>query len=113
MHLDAKTKKLISDPDKRRAWVIYQLKLLGKNLASVARDAGVTKQQTQVAMGRPYPRMERFIANALGLAPQELFPERYDTDGLPNRHRGRPAQKSSVQHTSDDRRRNVHTQRAA
>jgi Ner family transcriptional regulator len=82
-------------------------------LASVAREAGVTKQQTQVAMGRPYPRMERYIANALGLSPQELFPERYDADGLPNRHRGRPAHKSSVQHTTRATGRNVHPREAA
>lgn len=96
MKLDITDKNLITDPannyEKRRAWVIYQLKLRGQTLASIARQASpsVTKQQTQKAMSSPYPRMEKLIANALGLKPQELFPERYDAYGLPNRRMGRP-----------------------
>jgi lambda repressor-like predicted transcriptional regulator len=30
--------------------------------------------------------MERIIAKTLGIAPKQLWPERYDQDGRPNRH---------------------------
>lgn len=104
MQLDDKTHKLLADPKnnyaKRRAWVIYHLKLQGQTLVSVAAANGVTKQQTQKALSAPYPRMEKLIADALGLTPQELFLERYDADGLPNRQRGRP--KNSGVETSGD-----------
>lgn len=113
MQLDAKAKQLITDPAKRRAWVLYQLKLKGESLASIARGAGVTRQQTQKAMFEPYPRMEKILADALGVAPQQLFPERYDANGLPNRHRGRPVHKSSVKNTTGTCRRNVHPRKAA
>lgn len=113
MHLDPKTRKLIADPKKRVAWVLYQLKLQGKNLASLAREAGVKKQQTAKAMYAPYPRMEKVVADALGLAPKDLFPERYNEDGLPNRQLGRPPVKSGVQNTTRAARRNVHARAAA
>lgn len=94
MCLDDKTRAMLSDPagnyEKRRAWVIFQLKLRGKSLAALATECGVARQQAQKAMAIPYPRMEKQIAEALGLAPEELFPERYRADGRPNRKRGRP-----------------------
>jgi hypothetical protein len=34
--------------------------------------------------------MEKVLADALGLTPQTLFPERYDALGVPNRPIGRP-----------------------
>src|SRR3569832_1930162 len=87
MKLDTKTKTILRDPQKRRAWVIYQLKLRGESLASIAVAAGVAKQQTQKAMSAPYTRMEKVIADALGMMPQELFPDRYTSDGLPRPRR--------------------------
>lgn len=115
MKLDTATKQLLQDPEKRRAWVIYQLKLQGESLASVARKSGVTKQQTQKAMSAPYPRMEKVIADALGLKPQHLFPDRYDADGLPNRRMGRPKKSTTKtpKNNTDTSNRNVHARRVA
>ncbi|HBR97128.1 MAG TPA: hypothetical protein DD979_07095 [Gammaproteobacteria bacterium] len=61
-----------------------------KAYASIARDADVSRQAVWQALVKPYPRAEKIIAQTLGLTPQILFPERYDSDGLPNRKRGRP-----------------------
>lgn len=88
MRLDAQAKKLIAKPETRRSWVIFQLMLKGRTLADVARDAGVQRQSLYHVFGRNYPRMEIVLAEALGLRPQQLFPERYDTNGLPKRRRG-------------------------
>lgn len=40
------------------------------------------------AARRPLPKMERIIAEAIGVAPSTIWPSRYGTDGQPNRRRG-------------------------
>ncbi len=86
--IDSTLKRLFLDPKKRRAWVIYQLQLQGRTLASVAAEHGCKRQTLYAAFGKRYPAMEHRIAAALDLTPQELFPDRYDADGLPKRQRG-------------------------
>lgn len=86
--IDNATKRLIRDPKKRWAWIIYQLGLQGITLATVARAAGVTRQCLYKAARERYPRMEKIIADALDMTPAQLFPERYSPEGLPKKHRG-------------------------
>lgn len=74
-------------------------------MAQVAAEAGVVRTVLYSAFIKPYPRMEKIIAEAIGLTPQVLFPDRYDSDGLPNRRMGRP-RKSETKHTSRARKRN-------
>ncbi|MEG7521985.1 MAG: helix-turn-helix domain-containing protein [Chromatiales bacterium] len=94
-HIDLPAKAVIRDPKHRAGWIIYQLKLRGESLASVARKYGKRRQLPTMALRVPYPLWEKRIADMLELTPQELFPERYDRNGLPNRPMGRP-KKSSV-----------------
>lgn len=89
----------IRDPAKRRAWINFQFHMRGTSLAALAAEHGTGRQAAYHAFTRPYPRMERLIADALGTTPQQLFPERYGPDGLPNRPRGRPG-KPLVKHTA-------------
>jgi len=96
--IDTATKKLLRDPLKRRAWVIYQLGINGRSLADVGRENGVHRKCLYHALVKPYPRMEMMIARSLELTPQALFPERYDADGLPNRRMGRPKKVSGHEH---------------
>lgn len=88
--LDNSIERLIRDPAKRRAWVKFQVQLQGRSMAQVAADAGVNRSCLYSAFFKPYPRMERAIAESVGLTAQQLFPERYDADGLPARRMGRP-----------------------
>lgn len=88
MDIDTETQKIIADPMKRKAWVRYQLELKGLSLASLAKRWGNTRQQPQRALYSPYPLWEKRLAEELGLTPQQLFPERYDADGLPIRMTG-------------------------
>lgn len=115
MKIDTSTKKLLADPAdnyaKRRAWVIYQLKLKGESLASVARKAGYNRHVPQLALRTTYPKVEVVIAKALGMEPKDLFPERYDqATGLPYHRFGRP-KKSNTKDTTKRRARNVKTVR--
>ncbi len=75
---------------KRRAWVIYQLSLKRQSLASLSRKYGHDRTAAGKALSAPYPAWEKRIAHALDIEPQQLFPERYDADGQPNRTGGRP-----------------------
>lgn len=86
--IDTTTRRLLANPKKRRAWVIYQLLLKGKTLADVARNAGVQRQTLYHVFDRAYPRMEAVLASALSMQPQQLFSERYCSDGLPTRRKG-------------------------
>lgn len=83
-----------SDPRARRAWVNYQLKLSGRSLADVARELGIQRNAPSLALSRPYPRMERALAHATGVAVHILFPERYSPNGQRSIRLGRPVKKS-------------------
>lgn len=113
--LDSRARRLIADPVKRRAWIKYQIHMQGRTMAQVAAAAGVDRRTLYTVFQKPYPRMEKVVADALGLMPQELFPERYDADGLPNRMRGRP-RKSTAKTTKNNtarKPRNVQKREAA
>jgi Ner family transcriptional regulator len=92
-------KAILSDPEKRRAWIIWQLSLKNMTCADLAREQGVTRNAVYAAFTRPYPKMEAIIAKALGMAADKLFPERY-TNGVPNRVIGRPKKKNLIEKTS-------------
>ena len=68
----------------------YQLRRRGYTLTSLGRSLGVSRHAVGLALRQPYPRMERAIAEALGLEPAAIWPERYDAQGQPNRPMGRP-----------------------
>jgi len=85
------------DPIKRRAWVIYQLKLQGLNLTSLARETGVSQPALSAALLSPSSDLEEVIAAAVGVPVKELFPERFAANGRrlhlvrgPNRSRRAP-----------------------
>lgn len=116
MTLDDHTKDLLADPKRRRDWVIYQLRLQGRSMADVAQKAEppVRRQTLYNVFLRPYPRMEKLVADAVGLRPEQVFPERYDRNGLPVRRMGRP-KKSTTKDAKDSTRtarRNVSRQEA-
>ncbi len=68
-----------NDPAVRREWIKFQLAIRGYTLAALAREHGVTRQQPQAALNRPYPKWERIIADLLELKPEQLWPERYNS----------------------------------
>jgi len=100
--IDSATKQLFKDPAKRRAWVIYQLSLQGRSLASLARDHGYERTAPKAALSRPWPKWERFIAEAVGVPVHVLFPERYAPTGERLIRMGRP--KKSIRKKQDNTR---------
>lgn len=74
------SKQIPLDPKHRQSWIVYQLHRQGTSLAEIGRSLGVSRFAPSQALRRPYPRMEVAIAEALGLSPQALFPERYPNE---------------------------------
>lgn len=89
------------DPAQRWEWIKYQLRLRGTSLAKLAKGLKVTGPAVKNAKLRPYPRIEREIAKALGLSPCSLWPERWNHDGTPKRQRPKRSEKNAS-HTQKD-----------
>ncbi|GHH03999.1 helix-turn-helix domain-containing protein [Pseudodonghicola xiamenensis] len=59
-----------------------ELRLRGKSIASIARELDVFRSSvTLVSQGlRRSEKIERALAEAIGMTPQELFPDRYPAE---------------------------------
>lgn len=81
--------------------VVAALRKKGWSLQQLAKEHGYAgRSALSSALSQPYPKAEAIIAKALGFAPQEIWPTRYNADGTSNRTRGtkpmRPDQLRSV-----------------
>lgn len=54
------------------------LRKAGTSLSQLARRNGGTPQALSAALRLPMPKWERVIADALGVRPETLWPNRYD-----------------------------------
>ena len=79
--------KVPTDPDQRWEWVKYQLRVRGSSLALVAQSLGISRQSVINTKRVRYPRVERAIARKLGMAPRDIWPDRWHPDGAPVRER--------------------------
>ncbi|WP_342596349.1 helix-turn-helix domain-containing protein [Salinicola lusitanus] len=75
------------EPTHRWEWLKYQLRVRGSSLIKLADELGVVSSAVKDAKHRQYPRVERAIANKIGLAPCVIWPERWNSDGTPHRQR--------------------------
>lgn len=60
----------------------------GLSLAKLARLHGYARSSAVTALKMPWPKMERLIADAIGVEPQVIWPSRYRADGTPKSNRG-------------------------
>ena len=70
----------------RKGWSLRQL--------SISKGYGHSAAQT--ALHRPYPKMEKIISEAIDVPASDIWPGRYNSEGEPNRKKGRPAKKPGV-----------------
>lgn len=85
------------EPVERRAWINFQLRRRGLSLAAIARQEGVCQQAVSAALLQPSFRIEKAIAAAIDLTPEELFPERFGPRGRLSAIKVRPAASRNVQ----------------
>lgn len=64
--------------DWHRADIIASLRKKGTTLTALSRAHGYSSSTLQNALERKWPRGEKIIADALGLAPSEIWPTRYE-----------------------------------
>ena len=64
-------------PDWHPADIIAGLRKKGTSLAEVSRRAGLASSTLANALIRHWPKGERLIAEALGIAPEQIWPSRY------------------------------------
>ncbi len=74
--------KKLRTPDARAARIRALLADRGLSLTALDRREGLYAGQTQNALYEPDQAGEDAIAKALGKAPQELWPERFDATGV-------------------------------
>lgn len=60
-----------------QADIIAGLRKKGMSLAALSRAAGLSSSTLANALTRPWPKGEYLIAEALGVHPSEIWPERY------------------------------------
>jgi Ner family transcriptional regulator len=76
-------------PSPTRGWswnrIIFALRERGLTVAEVARRAGYAGSSGKQVAKRRWPNMQRAIARALERSPQEIWPDRYDHEGVPVR----------------------------
>lgn len=81
--------EILRDPDTRRQWIKFQLAVHGSSLAKIAAEHGLKHQTVRRVFDISYPKMERIIAAKIGMAPEEIWPERYQTKPVHARKGGR------------------------
>jgi Ner family transcriptional regulator len=68
---------ILSRPDTRNEWIKFQLAIRDTGFADIARELGISRATVRSAMVKSYPKMERAIAAKIGMAPEVIWPERY------------------------------------
>lgn len=64
-------------------WAALRMTPEGWNFTSLGRAHGYSNNAVSETCNRPWPAVEKVIADALGMTPQEIWPSRYDEDGQP------------------------------
>jgi Ner family transcriptional regulator len=72
-------------PDWQPPEIAAELEKRGYSLARLSIEHGCDPHAVVRTLQRPWPMMERVIATKLGVAPQTIWPSRYNDRGLPFR----------------------------
>ncbi|EBO4161237.1 helix-turn-helix domain-containing protein [Salmonella enterica] len=67
----------MTQPDWHPADIIAGLRKRGTSLAALSRQAGLASSTLANALNRRWPKGERLIAEALGIAPEQIWPSCY------------------------------------
>ena len=57
--------------------IVAALRKKGTSLAQLGRDNGLSDMTLKNALDKRYPKAEMIIAKALGISPDQIWPERY------------------------------------
>ena len=99
--LDQEESLSIENPGWHPARVKMELELRGWSLASLSREHGYSPTAAGRTLRTAWANMEQVIAEALGVEPRIIWPDRYDANGVPQKYKvRRRATKESKEETS-------------
>lgn len=101
--------------DWHKAEIRCALEKRGYSYAKLSRLNGYCDTAVQMVVHIPWPKVERIVADAIGVTPQEIWPSRYHEDGRPKSGRNergigrfkRKASRPASNHSIAGRPRNV------
>lgn len=64
-------------------WIHNRIRAKGFTWVTLAQKYGCKPATIQCAKYYAYPRIEKIFADELGIAPQDIFPNRYTAEGKP------------------------------
>ena len=70
--------KKSAQADWHRADIVAALHKKGWSLRKLSVQSGLAERTINSALDRPYPKAESIIAAAIGVAPEEIWPLRYE-----------------------------------
>jgi Ner family transcriptional regulator len=76
--------KKSSSTDWHPADIVAALRKAGWSLSRLSKHHGYCRTALKKALAEPWPHAEHLIAEAIGIKPWDIWPNRY-TDGHPNR----------------------------
>ena len=66
-------------------WIKYRLELKGLTFGKIGAIHGIHRSCFTKVKAIPIPKNERILADYIGVEPWDLWPDRYDAAGNPNR----------------------------
>lgn len=61
--------------------IVFEVHERGETLRSLSLAAGLAEDSVKNALYRKWPKGQRIIAEALGIAPEVIWPSRYNKEG--------------------------------
>jgi len=82
---ERKAAKKTVPEDWHRADIVAGLRKAGWSMRQLAKHHGYASHGTlTVALSRPFPKAQRLIADAIGVAPEAIWPSRYERQAMVN-----------------------------
>ncbi|MBN4063442.1 helix-turn-helix domain-containing protein [Cardiobacterium sp. AH-315-I02] len=102
MDTNTQPKKANLNEDWHPADIVAGVRKAGTTLRKLSFNSGYSVHTVKSAIQRPYPKMERIIADCIGVKPEDIWPSRYDhrrplrgIGGAPSHKRNRAVNKST------------------
>ena len=86
--VDTTKKPVRPTQDWHRADIKAALEKRGWSIARLGVAHGYQPGSLRMALGKPWPRGERILAEAIGVPAQRIWPSRYHANGAPKSGRG-------------------------
>jgi Ner family transcriptional regulator len=85
MTTNRRLQKKPAEGDWSSHYILYRLHEKGMSYERLSRLNGYYKTAAALINHKTWPKMQSIVAKAIGVAPQEIWPSRYNEDGTPKR----------------------------